>query len=103
MSCIYQSTQESKELDLTSLQSKFDITTKLIKFYLFAVADPGFSRGGCANSKKVPLFFKFFAENCMKMKEFGPPGARPWPLPTYPGSANGLIWNVTMLAATRML
>ena len=25
---------------------------------------------------KVLLFFKFFAENCMKMKEFGPPAGR---------------------------
>ena len=29
---------------------------------------------------KVLLFFDFLAENCMKMKEFGPPvgGARYW-------------------------
>ena len=38
------------------------------------VADPGFSRGGCANSQKCYYFSIFFAENCMKMKEFGPPG-----------------------------
>ena len=41
------------------------------------VADPGFSRGG-ATTAKLGLFCKFFAENCMKMKEFGPGGARPW-------------------------
>ena len=51
------------------------------------VVDPGLflreggtnSQNGCANL--------FFAENCMKMKEFGPPGlTRPWcPF----GSANG--------------
>ena len=50
------------------------------------VADPGFPRGGanfrgrCTNL----LFCKFFVQNCMKMKEFGPRGgagaslARPW-------------------------
>ena len=28
---------------------------------------------------KLVLFYKFFAENCIKMKEFGPRGAgRPW-------------------------
>ena len=39
-----------------------------------AVADPGFSRGGCANSQNRCanlLFCNFFVQNCMKMKEFG--------------------------------
>ena len=35
----------------------------------------GFSRGG-APTPKLGLFCKFFAENCMKMKEFRPPGGR---------------------------
>ena len=40
-----------------------------------AVADPGFSSGGGgAPTPKMGLFFQLFAENCMKMKEFGPPG-----------------------------
>ena len=39
----------------------------------FAVADPGFSPGGVRQLPKVLLFFNFFPENCMKMKEFGPP------------------------------
>ena len=39
------------------------------------VADPGFSRGG-APTPKLGLFGKFFAENCMKMKESRPPGGR---------------------------
>ena len=41
---------------------------------------------GVRQLPKMLLFLNFFAENCMKMKEFGPPwGARPWrPL----GSAN---------------
>ena len=47
------------------------------------VADPGFSPGG-APTPKSAIIFQFFAENCMKMKEFGPPGgaripgAPPW-------------------------
>ena len=43
------------------------------------VADPGFSPGG-APTPKIAIIFHIFAENCMKMKEFGPPGggARPW-------------------------
>ena len=32
-----------------------------------------FLRGG-ALTPKMGLFFQLFAENCMKMKEFGPPG-----------------------------
>ena len=45
----------------------------------FPVADPGFSPGG-APTPKIAIIFHIFAENCMKMKEFGPPGggARPW-------------------------
>ena len=39
-----------------------------------AVADPGFSRGGGAPTPKIAIIFHIFAENCMKMKEFGPPG-----------------------------
>ena len=48
-----------------------------------AVADPGFSPGG-APTPKIAIIFHIFAENCVKMKEFGPPGgarvpgAPPW-------------------------
>ena len=44
-----------------------------------AVADPGFSPGGAPTSK-IAIIFQIFAKNCMKMKEFGPPGggACPW-------------------------
>ena len=54
---------------------------------MLTVADPGFSPGGAP----TPKIFHIFAENCMKMKEFGPPGggARPWRPPPL-GSANGL-------------
>ena len=37
------------------------------------VADPGFSPEG-APTPKSDIIFQFFPENCMKMKEFGPPG-----------------------------
>ena len=37
------------------------------------MADPGFCPGGTPTPKKI---FYFFAENCMKMKQFGPPGGR---------------------------
>ena len=39
-----------------------------------AVVDPGFPRGGGANSKggcKKLLFGQFFPKNCMKLKELG--------------------------------
>ena len=42
-----------------------------------------FPQGG-APTPKSAIIFQFFAENCMKMKEFGPPGgaripgAPPW-------------------------
>ena len=38
-----------------------------------------FPQGG-APTPKIAIIFHIFAENCMKMKEFGPPGggARPW-------------------------
>ena len=35
------------------------------------MADPGLAPGGAPNPK-LGLFCKFLAENCMKMKEFGP-------------------------------
>ena len=53
-----------------------------------AVADPGFSPGGASNPK-IAIIFQIFAENCIKIKEFGPPGGRESlaaPLPL--GSAN---------------
>ena len=41
---------------------------------------------------KVLLFLKFFVENCMKMKEFGPGDASPWRPPLR--SADGLECNL---------
>ena len=44
---------------------------------------------GVRQLPKVLLFFKFFTENCMKMKEFGPPGGGH--VPSVPlGSANAV-------------
>ena len=40
------------------------------------VADPGFSPGG-APTPKIAIIFQNFVENCMKMKEFGPPRGPP--------------------------
>ena len=36
-----------------------------------------FPQGG-APTPKIAIIFQIFVENCMKMKEFGPPGGRPW-------------------------
>ena len=51
------------------------------KGILLPVADLGFPRGGGANSPGgAPTYdFAKFSKNCMKLKEFGPPGggARP--------------------------
>ena len=44
-----------------------------------AVADPGFPRGGGANSPggRQHMILPNFPKNCMKLKEFGPGGAHP--------------------------
>ena len=62
-----------------SQQTLHRISTINYLLYALSVADPGFSPGG-APTPKSAIIFQFFAENCMKMKEFGPPGggARPW-------------------------
>ena len=59
--------------------SSFPPRKCFVELFHLAVADPGFSRGG-APIPKLGLFCKFFAENWMKMKEFGSGtrGARPW-------------------------
>ena len=56
----------------------------------YTVADPGFSPGGAPTPKNA-IIFQFFAENCMKMKEFGPPGGGGARVPGAPlGSANDI-------------
>ena len=51
---------------------------KLSNLYVVFSADPGFTWGG--PTPKCYYFAIFFAENCMRMKEFGPHsgGALPW-------------------------
>ena len=56
--------------------------TKLGQGYFFTRVQwriQDFPQGG-APTPKIAIIFHIFAENCMKMKEFGPPGggARPW-------------------------
>ena len=46
--------------------------TKFSTAVLFSGGSRIFPRG-CANSQKCYYFSLFFAENCMEMKEFGPP------------------------------
>ena len=54
------------------------------------MADPGFPSGG-APTLKIAMIFQSFAENCMKMKELGPPGGRRTSLVPALGSANASI------------
>ena len=53
------------------------LNDEIIKYYKAkAVADLGFSRGGCANPKggRQPTICLIFPKNCMKMKKFWPRG-----------------------------
>ena len=45
--------------------------------YIYSGGSRNFPRG-VRQLPKVLLFFNFFAENCMKMKEYWPGGAHPW-------------------------
>ena len=54
-------------------QNITNLTVPYLPFITMSVADPGFSPGG-AQTPKSAIIFQFFAKNCMKMKEFGPPG-----------------------------
>ena len=53
-----------------------------------------------APTPKLVLLCNFFAENCMKMKEFGPAGGASL---APPGSANGIInvWLVKLVLPGR--
>ena len=46
-----------------------------MEFWWISVADPGFSPGGVP-TPKIAIIFHIIAKTCMKMKEFGPRGAR---------------------------
>ena len=52
------------------------VCTLLRESKILSVADPGFSRGGGANSPggRQHTILLTFPKNCMKLKEFGPPG-----------------------------
>ena len=60
---------------------------------LNTVADPGFFPGGGAPTPKIAIIFQIFAENCMKMKEFGPGGGR------VPGASLGSANAITNYVA----
>ena len=60
------------------------------KLYLISGGPRIFPRG-CANSQ-IRIILQFFAENCVKMKEFGPPGDVLLP----PGSAT-VLYRETVL------
>ena len=57
-----------------NLQTENKITRSLL---VLPVADPGFPRGRGANPARGPQHTPNFPQNCTKLKEFGPPGARP--------------------------
>ena len=75
------------------LKTKKDINRPNLLLWL-PVVDTGFSWGGAPTSK-LGLFCKFFAENCMKMKEVGFLGGVPG---TALGSANGYHSNGYLLS-----
>ena len=56
---------------------KLKTYAQILKLGNKAVADPGFPRGGGANSPgegRQHTILPYFPENYMKLKEFGPPG-----------------------------
>ena len=62
-----------QQLALNEMWFKSSLTSCYI--YTVSVADPGFSPRG-APTPKIAIIFQIFTENCMKIKEFGPPGGR---------------------------
>ena len=58
----------------TSMYFTGKVSQRWIQFQA-SVADQGFSSWGMP-TPRVGLFFKLVAENCMKVKEFGPPEGR---------------------------
>ena len=67
--CISLTSVRNAQSDWTKSKS----FTKCSLSNTITVADPGFSPGGAPTPKSASIF-QFFAKNCMKMKEFGPPG-----------------------------
>ena len=82
-------TEAFRLLTLSSIEIKFIRSNKfqVCKTSLqWRIQD--FPQGG-APTPKIAIIFQIFAENCMKMKEFGPPGARVPGAPLRPGNALG--------------
>ena len=52
----------------TGIYARSDRESDMLHYTDKPVAGPEFSQGRCANSQ---IGIKFFAETCMKMKEFG--------------------------------
>ena len=64
------------EITLNILLTKQKLIAKSKKYMSISGGSRIFQRGVC-QLPKVLLFFNFFVENCMKMKEFGPRGGVP--------------------------
>ena len=65
-----------------------------------SVAEPGFPRGGGANSGGCQhTILSKFPKNCMKLKEFGPPGGTRVPLRSATG--NGISVNAAFITARK--
>ena len=77
---------------LNALRCKFQTIYLLELLSQWRIQD--FPQEGAPTRKNL-LFSRFFAENCMKMKEFGPPGggggARPWRPPLDPPMYQALL------------
>ena len=61
------------------MEDRLKVMVKKIHFFYYLqwrIQD--FPQGG-APAPKIAIIFQICAENCMKMKDFGPPGGgRPW-------------------------
>ena len=74
---------------------KFDFTTRNINryFIILSILSRIFLRGVIPKVGVLTYYFaNLFAENCMKMKEFGPPRGRT--SLALPGSANAILFVV---------
>ena len=71
-----------------------------VKCALAPVADPGFPRGGDANSPggRQHTILPNFPKNCMKLKEFGPPGGAPSLMPRLDPSLPSLPYTLASLS-----
>ena len=67
--------EESLKLNVMDLKRSMKEGTSSASFVM-SEADPGFPQGGGANSpgRCQHTILQNFSKNCMKLKEFGPPG-----------------------------